>query len=273
GFINYASALAADKVFFNSEYHRRDFLKELVCFLKHFPDHNNLETVEKIAEKSAVLSLGLDLKRFDEYSFGNGRAGFETLNNRPTILWNHRWEYDKNPQEFFKALLMLSDKGLDFGVAVLGECFGQQPDEFRVAKEKLGDKVVHFGYAENFADYAKWLWQADILPVTSKQDFFGASVVEAIYCDCLPILPSRLTYPELLPTRFHSRCLYENFDDLLRRLENAILSFPDLPRQSLRKSVGKFSWSQLAPAYDKAFEDICAANLEERPDLSVVLNE
>ena len=38
GFINYSSALAADKVFFNSKFHMKSFLNSLSPFLKKFPD-------------------------------------------------------------------------------------------------------------------------------------------------------------------------------------------------------------------------------------------
>ncbi len=65
GFINYASALAADAVLFNSHYHLNSFLRELPRFLKSFPDNNELTTVEQIRQKSSVLSLGMDLKKFD----------------------------------------------------------------------------------------------------------------------------------------------------------------------------------------------------------------
>ena len=44
GFINYVSALTADAVFFNSKYHQDSFLDELKRYLKHFPDHTDLET-------------------------------------------------------------------------------------------------------------------------------------------------------------------------------------------------------------------------------------
>jgi hypothetical protein len=66
GFINYSSALAADKVVFNSWYHYNSFLDELPRFLKQFPDRNELETVATIRAKSCVLHLGLDLQN------GNG---------------------------------------------------------------------------------------------------------------------------------------------------------------------------------------------------------
>ena len=38
---------------------------------------------------------------------------------------------------------------------------------------------------------------SDILPITSNQDFFGGSIIEAMYCETTPLLPKRLTYPEL----------------------------------------------------------------------------
>lgn len=62
-FINYTTALAADKVFFNSEYHKNVFISELSNFLKQFPDNNELENVELIRPKSSILHLGID---FDE---------------------------------------------------------------------------------------------------------------------------------------------------------------------------------------------------------------
>ena len=37
GFINYSSALAADQVLFNSNYHKDSFIEELKLFLKKIP--------------------------------------------------------------------------------------------------------------------------------------------------------------------------------------------------------------------------------------------
>jgi len=113
-FINYASALAADAVFFNSDYHRRSFLGALPDFLQQFPDFQNVDTISDIGRKSSVLPLGMDLAKFDDYaSVGE--------NDIPIILWNHRWEYDKNPELFFETLFALDAEGLDFNLVVLGE--------------------------------------------------------------------------------------------------------------------------------------------------------
>jgi len=133
GFINYASALTADALFFNSSYHLNSFFDELPRFLKAFPDYKELGTVQQIQQKSSVLLLGLDLKKFDSYKLTQS----ENISNRPPLLlWNHRWEYDKNPNEFFRALYKLENKGYNFNVAVSGECFAQKPDIFLEAQKK-----------------------------------------------------------------------------------------------------------------------------------------
>ena len=203
GFINYVSALAADVVFFNSAYHRDTFLDELPRMLKHFGDFNELETVETIRERSAVLPLGLDFRRFDQYRPDNSQR-----DQAPLILWNHRWEEDKNPKLFFETLYRLEAQKISFRVALVGENFRQNPAEFEAARERLGDRVVAYGYLGSFVDYARLLWEADYVVSTAYHDFFGIAVAEAIYCECIPLLPYRLNYPALIPEQWHTSCLY-----------------------------------------------------------------
>jgi glycosyltransferase involved in cell wall biosynthesis len=255
GFINYASALAADAVFFNSRYHMDSFLDELPRLLKHFPDHNELDTVEALRAKSEVLPLGLDLRRFDAHRPDSQPS---IPSSPPLILWNHRWEYDKNPQDFFRALYALADRGVDFAVVILGERFRQQPSEFAEAYQRLGERVHQFGYVPTFADYARWLWRADLLPITSHHDFFGASVVEGIYCGCSPLLPQRLSYPELIPSKYHITCFYRDFDDLVDRLEVAIVNLDQIRQIGLRDAVARFDWSEMAPLYDDRLETVAS---------------
>ena len=66
GFINISSALAADHVLFNSNYHYKSFQNEGLKFLKNFPDRNELDVMQKIQRKSEVLYLGMDLSKFDK---------------------------------------------------------------------------------------------------------------------------------------------------------------------------------------------------------------
>lgn len=240
GFLNYTSALCADKVFFNSRYHLYSFIGELPTFLKAFPDHQNLGTIEQIKDKSDVLPLGMNLTRFDQFKQENN-------NQIPLLLWNHRWEYDKNPEEFFEVLIDLKEEGIPFELVVLGESYQKAPKIFQKAKELLRDRIVHWGFADSFEDYASWLWKADVLPVTSIQDFFGGSIVEAMYCGCYPLLPNRLAYPE----HVSNVCLYDpgEFKNKLRDILTQKLSFDG-------SYLNRYDWNSLISEYDKEFASV-----------------
>lgn len=244
GLINYRTALVADEVWFNSAFHRRSFLEALQPLLQHYPDHRQTESIDRIAAKSRFCYLGMDLQRFDR----ERPAETAHRSDPPRILWNHRWEHDKNPRAFFRLLYTLAEEGLPFEVVILGENTRQKPEEFWQARERLQDRIVQFGYTESFSDYARWLFDSDILPVTSNQDFFGLSVIEALYCGCTPLLPRRLAYPELIdPDLFD--CFYTTRRDLKQKLSR-FLSHPRRWGDTGRQWAFRFDWSQRIPDID-----------------------
>ncbi|HHL39804.1 MAG TPA: DUF3524 domain-containing protein [Deltaproteobacteria bacterium] len=260
GFINIASALAAERVFFNSSYHMESFVDGAARYLRGLPDHRELQAVKTIAQKSSVLPVGMDLRALDRGSRPRRRGP-------ALVLWNHRWEYDKGPEEFFRALYALDRRGLDFEVAVLGENFRNRPSEFDEARRRLGPRIVRFGYVKERREYARWLHRADILPVTSRHDFFGCSVVEAIYCGVYPLLPRRLAYPEHIPRRLHGRHLYDGYVDLVEKLAAAVKDIDETRKTTLRSAVERYDWSLTAPLYDEALEGMArkAPGASRRP--------
>jgi glycosyltransferase involved in cell wall biosynthesis len=149
GAIQHLSMLAADRVCFNSAYHLAAWFDELPRLLKHFPDYAHLETVATARAKSQVLPVGCDLARYDLYNAQRADKETRRQGKAPLILWNQRWEYDKDPETMLRALYALADEGMAFRVALAGENFRVRPAEFAAARERLGERLVHFGYAEN----------------------------------------------------------------------------------------------------------------------------
>lgn len=247
GFINYTSALAASGVFFNSQYHLDSFLRALKPFLQAFPDHQEMRSVSLIESKSRVLPLGMDLGKLHKAKPN------KQPNKVPLILWNHRWEYDKNPELFFQTLIQLAEDGLNFEIAVLGEGYKKTPSIFAEVKAKLADRIIQWGFVEDQAEYISWLWKADIFPVTGIHDFFGRSVVEALATECLPLLPNRLAYPEHLPSEFQEGFMYDTPIGFQTKLAEMIQVFPQPTPPELAAYVQKYDWRVLARIYDQAF--------------------
>lgn len=254
GFINYVSALAANSVLFNSSYHQKSFLDELPKLLRHFPDFRELHNIRLIEEKSYVLHLGMDLSSLDVQSpeLGSQNRGHKA----PVILWNNRWEFDKNPEDFFKVLDILDEKRLDFQMVVLGENFKRKPDVFEIARKKHGNRIQQFGYVESRNEYVRWLYSSDILPVTSNQDFFGLSVVEAVYCGIHPLLPRRLSYPEIFPPKMFPLNYYDTFEKLVEKLIELVSNPKLIPNIDFKEHLKRFAWENKAPEYDDYLESL-----------------
>ncbi|NDV61515.1 DUF3524 domain-containing protein [Puniceicoccales bacterium CK1056] len=249
GYINYTTALASSAVFFNSEFHRRSFLESLPAFLGRFPDHQNMETIARIEQKSRALPLGMDLHALDQLKPGQDKP----VNREPLLLWNHRWEFDKCPQGFMDILLELQNRQIPFKIALLGQKLEEADEGIMEKIKRLGDRVLHLGAVESASDYAHWLWEADILPVTAIQDFFGGSVVEAVYCGCHPVLPNRLAYPEHFAD---APVFFETESDAIEMLVDLITSGDWRKPCPLSGQLRQYDWSELAPAYDQAMREI-----------------
>tara|TARA_B100000674_G_scaffold478730_1_gene476229 strand:+ start:1464 stop:2633 length:1170 start_codon:yes stop_codon:yes gene_type:complete len=246
GFINYSSALAADRLFFNSKFHLDSFVNSTESFLKQFPDYQEKETSKVIEKKSEVLYIGIDFKEIDKYKVSK--------DDDPIIIWNHRWEYDKNPKLFFDALEIIKKEGHKFKLVILGENFSKTPEIFNRSKKYFKDHILHWGYADSFEEYAKWLWRSHILPVTSNQEFFGVSVMEAIYCGIWPILPKRLTYPELIPN--NSDNFYGKKEELCQKIKWALQNYQMIDTKNLQNRARMFCWRNMKNKYDQSMRKI-----------------
>lgn len=258
-FINLASMLAADRVLFNSRYHCDSLFEALPRYLKRFPEFNELVLLESLREKSSVLPVGIDGPGLSAHAPSSiAQNDFQTTDDEPPlVLWNQRWEYDKNPNAFFAALYQIQEAGIPFRLALCGESFSQAPAAFDDATSRLADHIVHVGHAP-LDKYRRLLWSSDIVISTARHEFFGISIVEAVYCQTFPILPARLTYPELIPPAFHRHCLYENQRGLVDRLRWALQNRTRAEAHSkqLAPTMERFSWEQLAPQYDTFFNTL-----------------
>ena len=80
--------------------------------------------------------------------------------------------------------------------------------------------------------------------------------MEAIYCGIWPILPDRLTYPELIPKNSKKGHLYSNESELYKKIIWAIQNYKKIKKTKLSAIAQQFDWQTMAPFYDKVFNTI-----------------
>ena len=247
GFSNITSALTADHLVFNSNFHMYSFLNALPEFPASFPEYRPLWVIDEIKKKARVLYPGC---RFNSVS----ALVDNRTHKRPIVVWNHRWEFDKKPDEFFSVIDEVDDAGIEFDLVIMGENFNKIPLPFAAAKERYGARLLTYGYVESREDYYRWLSRGDVIVSTAIQENFGIAVIEAIKMGCFPLLPKRLSYPEVLPERYHDDCLYTSRKDLVGRLKSALtLPLPE-SAASLPAAMERYAWKNLVEDYDALIE-------------------
>ncbi len=269
GFTNIVSCLAADRIIFNSDFHRELFLDSLPAYLGKMPEGVARQVPERLRRRSQVLGVGLErsplgVDHFPQYRGGtcdpDTGPGWPRSGKRPLIIWNHRWEFDKHPARFSRAIEALLAKGLDFEVAILGE--SKTHDEiFSPLGELLGSRLRAFGFLKSRADYDRLLEEGDIIVSCAEQEYFGISVAEAVHAGCYPVLPRGQVYPSTYGQWCKGRHFYSSDDELVELLLDLIDSSKGGHICSLDMDVDQFCWDNLISHYDKLVQDIVETGL------------
>ncbi len=249
GFTNIISAHAAAAVWFNSKFHLNDFMTAARRLVRQMPDFRPGWVVDEIEAKAKVLYPGCCFPK------DNGGAISAPL-APPLIIWNHRWEHDKNPAAFFGALDKLKQAGTAFSLAVLGERYDTVPEPFAWAGERFKEEIRAWGYVESRPAYESWLKKGTLVVSTAIQENFGISVMEAVRYGCFPLLPNRLSYPEIMPEEYGEQILYTSEDELFQKLHEGLARPSSLSEARLELSghAARFSWETMIKTYDTALE-------------------
>ena len=245
GFTDMTTALAAERILFNSQTHFDAFFSKLPKFLKMMPDFRPTWVVDEIRSRAGVLHPGCDV--------ANLNHGAPPVRSKPPlIIWNHRWEFDKNPKDFFLALDEMIKRGIDFRLALLGENFQNCPKDFTAARKRYGKRIVRYGHEPSRLAYEAWLKEGTVVISTAWQENFGISMVEAISAGCIPLLPRRLSYPEIIPESSHKDFLYKNQEELVEKLARVLSGTSGSERkiEKLSFEMKRFSWEHMIPHYD-----------------------
>jgi len=80
--------------------------------------------------------------------------------------------------------------------------------------------------------YSNFLANSKILFISSKADTFNYTILDAIRCNCIPVAPRRLCFPEILPDEY----LYEDAGEacfIINKILNKVLDVPEIKCKDL----------------------------------------
>ncbi|MFT6093326.1 MAG: glycosyltransferase involved in cell wall biosynthesis, partial [Pseudohongiellaceae bacterium] len=194
------AALCADTVAFNSDFNRNSFLKGAASLLSKLPEQFPSSIMTQL-NASIVLAVPLP-----ENSYRSPAPGTDEV---LSVVWNHRWEFDKGPQLLLAITAAIEAKKLPIQLHVVGQQFREQPIEFeqinslldRHAKE-TGITRGLFGFVEEHGTYLQLLKTCDAVLSTANHDFQGLAVQEACLMGCVPLTPDDLAYPEYIAEKY-----------------------------------------------------------------------
>jgi glycosyltransferase involved in cell wall biosynthesis len=251
-YIHVLSCLRAARVVFNSAFHRDEFTVAALDFLRRLPAGAPRARFEDALGAAEVVGPGVEL---DAIPLGAGPPAEAPL----SIAFPHRWEHDKDPAAFLSAVRTAAATGLaqrGFALHLFGERYGEFPPGVAEQLEALRPHVASDGFRDSFADYAAALGSADVVVSTARHEFYGIAVLEALAAGCAPLLPERLSYPELLGPE-HAALLWSEPGELARALIAAAARLPAL-------RAGREAWRAVAARHDAVrsaarLDELCAA--------------
>ncbi|OUC45138.1 hypothetical protein D917_00180, partial [Trichinella nativa] len=165
-------------------------------------------------------------------------------------------------------LIRLKSESFKFKISVLGENYQEKPgifhlysslcvvtfenlflDCFSEAEQTLNDNILNWGYLKSKVDYCNILKRAHVVVSTARHEFFGVSVLEAVYLGCWPLCPNALSYPEI----YDKQCLYNTEQQLYKQLRQFCYnpSLARLKRDRLNIDFRKYCWTVLKEQYSE----------------------
>lgn len=272
--LNLYTALAADKLVFNSQYNYQTLIDGATALLRKLPDQVPANIITLLEHKSTVIAVPLQQIPASDIDWQPAipwqqYLAADQIRTKPLLIsWAARWEYDKGPDRLLAIIRCLEASGIDYRLAILGQSFRKVPREFEQLEAQFSHRIDQFGFAETPAQYYHWLSHSDLFLSTSVHEFQGLAVLEATSLGCVPILPKRLVYPEL----FDECCLYESHPDPETEAVSAVALIRHQAQRLNKQSKAainspafvkkQLSWEHLAEDYRAVITACCQSSVQ-----------
>ena len=168
-----------DEIFVGSMFHKNDFARKRLRY-------TGME--DKVRVTGNPFSSSDILRECDVVP--------ESIYSREkVIVFSHRWDKEKRPDVAIDILNGLYAVRQDFKVVLTSGRIKQAMPELESGTAKFPYRV-RWGLSKK--DYYQQLAKSRIVFSTAEAENFGYCVTEAMVLGCTPVLPNRLSYPEIV---------------------------------------------------------------------------
>lgn len=245
GYTNLLTAFAADACWFNSDFHRAEFLTASQAFVRRMPDSQAVHDFERLTAKCVVLPPGFD----PPLPLPQPRPSTTLSDIR--IGWVSRWEHDKRPDRLLSILQRLDQTGVGFRLVLAGPRPTKTHEALTEIRTRYGHRILEDRYATSREDYWRMLQSMDVVISTAEHEFFGIAVCEAVWAGAVPVLPRRLSYPELVT----NESLYDSTEQAAALIARAANSqHRRESQQSNRRRIANLRMQVTVPKIDQALQ-------------------
>lgn len=251
GMINAATAMAADEIWWNSQWNQHSFCDGLRDFLGRMPRPGIKYMLPNIEQRSKIAYPGIESWSADVQR--------EPGTSGQHLVWAARWEHDKRPKMLADALDLAHDRGIPWTLSLLGQRYSRIPDGIESIRCRHASRLRHVGAPRERSEYWRILASADTFVSTANHEFFGLSVLEAAATGCVPLVPHALAYPEVLEYSGQQDPLF--YDDSAQGLCNALEQRAGwsaaqwkAARERVSLRAAEFSWDRRARELDRMIE-------------------
>ncbi|MCH9696827.1 MAG: DUF3524 domain-containing protein [Gammaproteobacteria bacterium] len=243
------SGLAANRLLFNSHYNLTTYLSGIKQLLSKMPDCVPHNVISYLEQQSEVIPVPIDLPGIQIQ-----KRYLEPL----TLVWNHRWEYDKGPERLYELLVLLTQRRINFNIHIIGQQFQRCPEVFQTIQHQFCQQIISFGYQPDRNEYFNILSQSDLVLSTAVHEFQGLAVLEAVACGCIPVVPDRLCYPELFDQDYRYLSNIDNphhettsMCDKIEYWQHCLKS----GQQLINPDLSTMTWKHLVARYQRVIQE------------------
>lgn len=213
----FLSDISFPGLFCNIFHHKR--CKNMFAFV-HGTSKNRMDYFEQVRDSKWLIECG-HAKLFDKVFLGSEY-------HKKKLGWKNTEIIGVPipPYETFKE-----EKKYDI-ISVVRQNSQKMTKKIEDMVERNFSKIIRQN-SNNWEEYYKFLSSGKVLLITTKEETFGYSCMEAIMNGTIVIAPNNFSYPELLPKKY----LYNSYEDLEIKLWSTLHDVLEKPEKLLCQDI------------------------------------